>query len=124
MRAEAGGRTHVSGERIGGGLKADGMGELSRLLLGVAPAPALRLARDTGALTAFLPEFEPAVGYRTDSDRQPDPLDEHLFRVVAETAAADAPLTVRLGALLHDLAKPQTDRSGGGHAAAGARIAG
>ena len=37
MRAEASGLRHVSGERIGGGLDADGMGELSKLLLGVRP---------------------------------------------------------------------------------------
>ena len=41
---------HVSGERIGGGLAADGLGELSKLLLGEHPAKALRLARDTGVL--------------------------------------------------------------------------
>jgi tRNA nucleotidyltransferase (CCA-adding enzyme) len=41
---------HVSAERIGGGLAADGLGELSRLLLGARPAKALRLARDTGVL--------------------------------------------------------------------------
>ena len=50
---------HVSGERIGGGLAADGLGELSKLLLGAHPAKALRLARDTGVLLHVLPEFEP-----------------------------------------------------------------
>ena len=49
----------VSGERIGGGLAADGMGELSKLLLGARPAEALRLARDTGVLVELLPEFGP-----------------------------------------------------------------
>ena len=44
MRAEAGGLRHVSAERIGGGVDADGMGELSKLLLGARPADALRLA--------------------------------------------------------------------------------
>src|SRR5205823_5699672 len=47
----------VSGERIGGGLAADGMGELSKLLLGGEPAKALRLARDAGVLDALIPEF-------------------------------------------------------------------
>ena len=46
-------------ERIGGGLAADGLGELSKLLLGRDPATALRLARDTGVLVAMLPELEP-----------------------------------------------------------------
>jgi poly(A) polymerase/tRNA nucleotidyltransferase (CCA-adding enzyme) len=124
MRAEAPGLRHVSGERIGGGVDADGMGELSRLLLGNEPVRALRLARDTGALVAFLPEFEAAIGYRTASERQPDTLDEHLFAVVGETVALTAPLSVRLAGLVHDLGKPETDRRGGAHAAVGSEIAG
>ncbi len=52
MRAEAEGVELVSGERIGGGIAADGLGELSKLLLGTQPAKALRIARDTGVLVA------------------------------------------------------------------------
>jgi tRNA nucleotidyltransferase (CCA-adding enzyme) len=44
MRLEVGGLAHVSAERVGGGVAADGMGELSKLLLGSRPALALRLA--------------------------------------------------------------------------------
>jgi tRNA nucleotidyltransferase/poly(A) polymerase len=122
MCAAAPGIAHVSAERIGGGLGADGMGELSRLLLGREPARALRLARDTGVLVAFLPELAPAVGLELGGDRQPAPLDEHLFRVVQNTADAGASLAVRLAALLHDLGKPLP---GGNrdHAAEGARVA-
>jgi tRNA nucleotidyltransferase (CCA-adding enzyme) len=115
---------YVSAERIGGGLAADGMGELSKLLLGAHPLRALRLARDAGVLTQVLPEFEPAFGYEQPSPRQNRPLDEHVFAVVQAAADADASLAVRLGALLHDLAKPETDRDGGDHAARGAAIAG
>jgi tRNA nucleotidyltransferase (CCA-adding enzyme) len=50
MHEEAESVSLVSGERIGGGLAADGMGELSKLLLGPEPERALRLARDTGVL--------------------------------------------------------------------------
>ena len=67
MREEAAGVALVSGERIGGGLAADGMGELSKLLLGAQPAKALRIARDTGVLVALLPEFEPAIGFDQES---------------------------------------------------------
>ena len=59
----------VSAERIGGGLAADGMGELSKLLLGGEPRKALRLARDTGVLVALLPEFEPAIGFDSQLER-------------------------------------------------------
>ena len=111
---------HVSGERIGGGLGADGMGELSKLLLGAHPAKALRLARDTGALVHVLPELASGIGYEQESDRQHLPLDEHVFAVVQAAADAGAPLEVRLAALLHDAGKPEAERVGGDHAALGA----
>jgi tRNA nucleotidyltransferase/poly(A) polymerase len=110
----------VSGERVGGGLHADGLGELSKLLLGAHPAQALRLARDTGVLTLLLPELEPAVGFEQDSERQHLPLDEHIFEVVQAAADADDTLAVRLGALLHDAGKPGAN---GDHAERGARLA-
>ncbi|HEX5584480.1 CCA tRNA nucleotidyltransferase [Gaiella sp.] len=123
MRAEAQGLRHVSGERVGGGIALDGLGELSKLLLGARPAEALRLARDTGALVAVMPEFQAAIGLRLDSDRQPLPLDEHLFAVVQAAADAGTSLAVRLAALLHDLAKPETEPGDAGHGPAGAVIA-
>ena len=123
MREEARAVALVSPERIGGGVKADGQGELSKLLLGREPARALRLARDTGVLAEVIPEFAPAVGYAQTSDRQHLPLDEHLFAVVQAAADAGARLEVRLAALLHDLGKPETDGSGGEHAVRGAAIA-
>jgi tRNA nucleotidyltransferase/poly(A) polymerase len=106
MREEAASVRLVSGERVGGGLRSDGMGELSKLLLGSRPAKALRLARDTGVLTALLPEFEQAIGFAQDSERQHLTLDEHIFTVVQAAADAGAPLAVRLSALFHDLGKP------------------
>ena len=124
MRAEAAGLRHVSGERIGGGVAVDGMGELSKLLLGSRPAEALRLARDTGALVEVIPELVTAIGHSVPSTRQPLPLDEHLFAVAQATADAGAPLPVRLAALFHDVAKPQTDGTDERHAAAGARTTG
>ena len=114
---------HVSAERIGGGLSADGLGELSKLLLGGHPAKALRLARDTGVLLHVLPEFEPTLGYEQDSERQHLTLDEHIFAVVQAAADADASLEVRLATLLHDLGKPEAEREGGDHAAIGAAVA-
>jgi len=120
MREEAGSVRLVSGERIGGGLHADGMGELSKLLLGRDPSKALVLARDTGVLVAVLPEFEAAIGFEQKSDRQYLPLDEHIFTVVQAAADASAPLAVRLGALFHDLGKPGAN---GNHAARSAELA-
>ncbi len=99
---------YVSGERIGGGLATDGLGELSKLLLGAEPAKALRLARDTGVLVQVLPELGPAIGFDQESRYHDLPLDEHLFGVVQATADAQDPLRVRLAALLHDAGKPES----------------
>src|SRR5439155_4296356 len=120
MREEAGSVRLVSGERVGGGLGAEGLGELSKLLLGLQPARALRVARDTGVLTALLPEFEPAIGFDQRSKRQHLPLDEHIFAVVQAAADAGASLPVRLGALVHGAGKPGAD---GDHTERGARLA-
>lgn len=112
----------VSGERIGGGLAADGLGELSKLLLGAQPRKALRLARDTGVLVALIPEFTAAMTYDPQSPDHEMTVDEHIFAVVQAAADAGVPLRVRLAALLHDLGKPLS-ASWPDHAAAGAKIA-
>ena len=106
MREEAPAVKLVSGERIGGGLAADGMGELSKLLLGKDPAYALRLARDTGVLVELLPEFGPAIGFDQESRYHDLTVDEHTFAVVQAAADANFSLAVRLAALFHDLGKP------------------
>jgi tRNA nucleotidyltransferase (CCA-adding enzyme) len=106
MHDEAASVRLVSGERIGGGLHADGLGELSKLLLGREPARALRLARDTGVLVELLPEFERAIGFDQESRYHDLTVDEHTFAVVQSAADAGASLAVRLAALFHDLGKP------------------
>ncbi len=106
MRDEAAAVAHVSGERVGGGLAADGLGELSKLLLGAQPAKALRLARDTGVLVQLLPEFEQAIGFEQESRYHGLTVDEHTFAVVQAAADLGLPLRVRLAALFHDLGKP------------------
>lgn len=106
MREEAPAVKLVSGERIGGGLAADGMGELSKLLLGSNPAWALQLARDTGVLVELLPEFGPAIGFDQESRYHDLSVDEHTFAVVQAAADQGYSLPVRLAALFHDLGKP------------------
>jgi tRNA nucleotidyltransferase (CCA-adding enzyme) len=113
---------HVSGERIGGGLAADGMGELSKLLLGREPRKALILARDTGVLSALIPEFGPSIGFDSHSKDHRLTVDEHIFLVVQNAADAGAPLRVRLATLFHDLGKAvQGERPD--HAEVGAELA-
>jgi tRNA nucleotidyltransferase (CCA-adding enzyme) len=106
MREEARAVALVSGERLGGGLAADGMGELSKLLLGREPRRALRLARDTGVLVELLPEFVKVVGFDQESRYHALTVDEHTFAVVQAAADAGMPLRVRLATLFHDLGKP------------------
>jgi len=106
MRREADGVRLVSAERVGGGVQADGLGELSKLLLGDRPAKALRLARDTGVLLELLPEFEKAIGFDQESRYHALTVDEHTFEVVQAAADAGRTLVVRLAALFHDLGKP------------------
>ena len=106
MRDDAAAVALVSGERIGGGLHADGMGELSKLLLGKEPARALRLARDTGVLVELLPEFRGAIGFDQESRYHDLTVDEHTFAVVQAAADGGASLAVRLAAVFHDLGKP------------------
>jgi tRNA nucleotidyltransferase (CCA-adding enzyme) len=118
MHEEAPNVRLVSAERIGGGLQADGMGELSKLLLGAKPTKALRIARDTGVLVAIIPEFAPVIGHDADNIRQGGAVDDHIFKVVA---CAPLSLPIRLAALLHDLGKPLVDVRA--HAEEGARIA-
>jgi tRNA nucleotidyltransferase (CCA-adding enzyme) len=119
MHEEAGGVAIVSGERVGGGLSADGMGELSKLLLGREPRRALELARDTGVLVALIPEFGAAVGFDPGSSDHTMTIDEHTFAVVQAAADAGTPLRVRLATLFHDLGKPSGGRD---HAADGAKL--
>ncbi len=106
MRAEAPSVKLVSGERIGGGLAADGMGELSKLLLGAQPAKAFRIARDTGVLVQMLPEFERAIGFDQESRYHSLTVDEHTFAVIQAAADMKRGLAVRLAAVFHDLGKP------------------
>ena len=106
MRREAPGVRLVSGERIGGGVAADGMGELSKLLLGAHPAKALAIARDTGVLVQLLPELEPAIGFDQESRHHSLTVDEHTFAVVQAAADGNRSLAVRLATLFHDAGKP------------------
>jgi tRNA nucleotidyltransferase (CCA-adding enzyme) len=106
MRREASSVRLVSGERIGGGVAADGLGELSKLLLAPHPAKALRLARDTGVLVHLLPEFTAAIDFDQESRYHSLTVDEHTFQVVQAAADAGRSLAVRLAALFHDVGKP------------------
>jgi poly(A) polymerase len=86
----------VSAERVGE--------ELSKLLLGPAPAKGLEIAVRTGLAEEFLPEL-------TALRLEQDPVHRHkdvLHHTLAVVERCDADLPLRLAALLHDIGKPRT----------------
>jgi tRNA nucleotidyltransferase/poly(A) polymerase len=84
--------------------------DLEKLLAGRQAAKALRLARDVGALDHpnVLPELAPIIGFDQQSKFHSLTADEHTFHVLDHACAHDAPLHVRLAAVLHDAGKGVT----------------
>lgn len=90
--------TTISAERI--------RDELSRLVMGKAPALALELADSTGITDLFLPELSALK-------LEQDPVHKHkdvFHHTLAVLERADPIPEVRLAALLHDVGKPKTRR--------------
>ncbi|MBQ9121295.1 MAG: HD domain-containing protein [Clostridia bacterium] len=99
--------------------------ELTRLLIGVRAGRILREFSDV--IGVFLPEILPAVGFDQHNYHHKYNVLDHIAAVVD---AAPADPTLRLAALLHDIAKPlcfTTDGEGVGHfyghATLGAKLA-
>jgi poly(A) polymerase len=78
--------------------------ELSKLIVGKAPARALRLADSTGITTFFLPELS-SLKLEQDPIHRHKDVFKHSLAVVERT---DPILELRLAALLHDIGKPKT----------------
>ena len=88
--------------------------ELTKLLLGRAPAKGLWLVVNTGLAEEFLPEL-PALALEQDPVHRHKDVLRHTIAVVERAAAFDADepdLTLRMAALLHDIGKPRTRRVG------------
>jgi poly(A) polymerase len=88
--------------------------ELSKLLLGRAPAKGLWLVVNTGLAEEFLPEL-PALALEQDPVHRHKDVLRHTIAVVERATAFDADkpdLTLRMAALLHDIGKPRTRRVG------------
>lgn len=90
----------VSAERI-----AD---ELSKLITGQRPGPALEQADATGLADEFLPELS-ALKLEQDPVHRHKDVFHHTLAVVERTEPV---LVLRLAALLHDVGKPKTRRIG------------
>lgn len=97
MRASAALATTVSAERVGE--------EIAKLMTASAPSSGLEILRVTGVLEHLWPELLEGIGV--------DQNDWHAYDVYRHNlatldAAPPGDLTLRLAALLHDVAKPRT----------------
>jgi tRNA nucleotidyltransferase/poly(A) polymerase len=111
----------VSAERI--------RDEIDKILASAIPSKAFRLMEDTGLLKLVLPELAACRGVEQKGFHRFDVLD-HSFLACDYAAREQFPREVRIAALLHDLGKPLTGKSGDGgvrtfyrHEAESARLA-
>lgn len=91
---------NLSGERV--------QAELVKILSGDHAGKALRLARETGALQAMLPELRPVIGFEQESKYHDLTADEHIFSTIEAAIEQGAPMRVRLALLFHDAGKPES----------------
>lgn len=96
---------HVALERI--------KDELTRIMLSDNPAEGIEMMHKTGLLTHIIPELEKGVGV-AQNRHHIHTIYKHL--VLALKYCPSKKLEVRLAALFHDIAKPQTKRGEGEYA--------
>lgn len=97
ITAEADGLHRISRERI--------RDELNKIMLSPIPSRGLRLLLDSGLLAVVLPELAACAGVTQNRFHAHDVFEHCLL---AADAAPRGNLNVRLAALLHDIAKPDT----------------
>lgn len=103
LQQEAEGLQRISAERI--------RQELNRILLAETPSRGLKLLHHAGLLRIVLPELEACRGVAQNRFHAHDVF---THSVMATDAAPPDNLAVRLAALLHDVAKPETREEKGG----------
>lgn len=83
--------------------------EFSKIIMSERPMEGMILARETGVLSRVLPELEKGWEVEQNGDHIYS-VWEHNLRAVQHSADRGWDLHVRLAALLHDVAKPETRR--------------
>ncbi len=104
--------------------------ELIRLIMADSPLPGLVITERLGLLQHILPELREGIGCEQGGIHQYDVF-EHNLRTLEAAASKGYSLELRLAALLHDVGKPATRRTGGknktytffGHEVVGAKMA-
>ncbi len=104
--------------------------ELTRILETEMPMQALFVAQKLGILTYIAPDLERGIGVEQNQAHSFDVF-EHNLRAMQHGADTDWPFVIRLAALFHDIAKPETRRWSDekkdwtfyGHDVVGARVA-
>jgi poly(A) polymerase/tRNA nucleotidyltransferase (CCA-adding enzyme) len=91
--------SHISAERI--------RDEFTRIVSSPLPMQGIVFAQRLGLLKYIVPELELGIGTEQNGDHIYD-VWEHNLRAVQHAADREWPFHVRLAALLHDVAKPQT----------------
>ncbi|MFM2340046.1 MAG: hypothetical protein RLZZ360_682 [Candidatus Parcubacteria bacterium] len=103
--------------------------EFQKLVLSETPMQGIGFLEKLGLLPYILPEIEAAIGCEQGGIHAYD-VYEHLLRTLQAAADKGYSLEMRLAALLHDIGKPATKRTGGknklytffGHEVVGARM--
>ncbi|MBI4118024.1 MAG: HD domain-containing protein [Parcubacteria group bacterium] len=81
--------------------------EFSHLLMSPSPMQGIQMLHEHGLLKYVAPELEEGIGVEQNGDHIYD-VWEHNLRAVQHAAEREWPLHVRLAALFHDVAKPET----------------
>ncbi len=89
----------VSGERI--------RDEFVKIVMSPSPMKGIELLQEMGLLKHFVPELEKAIGVG-QNQAHAFTVWEHLLRSLQHAADSKWGLEIRLSALFHDIAKPQT----------------
>ena len=112
--------SNVSRERI--------RDEFTKVILSKNPMIGLNMAQKLEILTFISPELENMVGVAQNKQAHLYDVWEHSLRALQHAADKDLSLIIRLSALFHDIAKPQTKREVGnnttfyGHDVIGAKV--
>jgi poly(A) polymerase len=84
--------------------------ELKKILLASKPSTGFYLMQETGLLKVILPELEQLIGVEQREEYHHKDVFNHTMKVLDNIAEIEDNYNLRLAALLHDIAKPQTKK--------------